>query len=155
MIAPQQLSKFDPFRMSDELVRGVATGRETQVAHIMRVIAENLASRDTPPQHLAIVAPRGTGKTFLLRLIGLEIEARRGAGEKIAFLHMPEEMPAILSPASLMREILVRFLRGRPEENDLKWRSDDGEWDKLVGFIDTAVNERFGNGEGLLSLIHI
>ena len=152
MIAPQQLSKFDPFRMTDELVRGVATGRETQVAHIMRVIAENLAAHDTPPQHLAVVAPRGTGKTFLLRLIGLEIESFRADGGNIAFLHMPEEMPAILSPASLMREILVRFQRGRPEENDLKWRSDDGEWDELVASMDTAVTERFGIGEGLLVL---
>jgi DNA-binding transcriptional ArsR family regulator len=152
MSRPLLTHKFAPFRMSDALVLEVATGRDAQVDAIMRIIDENLAARDAAPQHLTIAAPRGTGKTFLLRLIGLRVKARCDAGEKIAFLHLPEEMPGILDPTALMREILVRFRGGKPEENNLKWRADAAAWDPSVAAIDAALAKRFGVGEGLLVL---
>jgi hypothetical protein len=35
--------------------------------------------------------------SIIMRLIGLEIEARRRAGQKPGFPHIPEEQPAILA----------------------------------------------------------
>lgn len=146
------LRKFDPFQMPGELVRRLAVGRDATLREMLRVVDENLAAHVAPPQHLCIMAPRGAGKTFMFRLLGLELAERAAAGAKLHFLHLPEEMPHVLSPISFLREIR-KHLRGEgPAANAPRKHDDPNEWGPLAADIDAVLSERFGAKDGLLVL---
>jgi hypothetical protein len=148
----QRLRKFDPFQMGPDLVRRVAVGRDDVLRDLLEVVGENLAAQDAPPQHLCLIAPRGTGKTFLLRLLGLEIADRAAGGEAVEFLHLPEEMPHVLSPVSFLREIRRRLRGEGPAANAPRKHDDPSDWNGLATDIDADLSSRFGEGRGLLVL---
>ncbi len=148
---PFLLRKFDPFQMTADLVRRLAVGRDEILKTLLTFVEENLRGGG-PPQHLCLVAPRGSGKTFLLRLLGLALDERRSAGEPVLFLHLPEEMPHVLSPLAFLREIRRRLTGEGPEANAPKKREEIGLWDALRDDIDRRLGERFGEKRGLLVL---
>jgi len=118
------LSAFNPHEMSERTVRAVATGREQPLAHILRVIRTNLAAEAT--QHLILSAPRGYGKSFLMRHV--EIEAKRIAREEglqLAILLMPEEMPFVKLPETLIHELTRTLTGGAASEAKLAWSEDE------------------------------
>jgi hypothetical protein len=148
---PFLLRKFDPFQMPADLVRRLAVGRDDILKNILAEVDKNLAMIG-PPQHLCLAAPRGSGKTFLLRLLGLVLDERRSAGEPILFLHLPEEMPHVLSPLAFLREIRRRLAGDGPEANAPKKKEEIGPWDALRNDIDHLLAAQFGEKRGLLVL---
>lgn len=86
------LSAFNPHEFSASAVRAIATGREADLEQVLRIVRGNIGS-DTM-QHVLITAPRGYGKSFMMRYV--EIELERIAAEERLPLHMvlmPEELP--------------------------------------------------------------
>jgi hypothetical protein len=144
-----QLRRFNPYRYSDEKVDRLATGREDAVDAILQAIKANFASH--PLQHLQVVAPRGFGKSFLMRMVQNRLHAEVEAGMKVAMVLLPEEQRNIRQPAMLLREI-QRVLEGRAPETVLARRQvDDEAWPRAVADLDAAVRGRFaGDEEGLL-----
>jgi len=138
------LSAFNPHEMSERTVRAVATGREQPLAHILRVIRTNLAAEAT--QHLILSAPRGYGKSFLMRHV--EIEAKRIAREEglqLAILLMPEEMPFVKLPETLIHELTRTLTGGAASEAKLAWSEDeDSAFEQATRELQAAIREKVG-----------
>ena len=66
------LSAFNPHEFSEATIRTVATGREADLKEILDAIRDNLGA-DTI-QHLILSAPRGYGKSFMMRHVQIEVE---------------------------------------------------------------------------------
>jgi len=63
------------------VVRALATGRDEEVHQVLTEIRHAAAHPETSPQHLIIYGERGSGKSFLLRMVELEVEHLARAGK--------------------------------------------------------------------------
>jgi len=138
------LSAFNPHEFSESTVRTVATGREADLASILGTIRGNLDAKTI--QHLIVSAPRGYGKSFMMRHIQIEVE--RIAREEplpLAVVLMPEEMPHVREPETLLRELSRALSGGVGAEAELTWHEDDGAvWDSAVDALGAAIERRVG-----------
>src|SRR5689334_16731952 len=105
------LRRFSPYRYADDQIDRLATGRMEAVDDIIAQIRANFVSR--PLQHLQVVAPRGFGKSFLMRMVQNRLHVEIAAGMKAVMALLPEEQRNIRQPAMLLQEI-QRVLERRP-----------------------------------------
>ena len=147
------LSAFNPHELPEARLRAVATGRNSELAQILETIRQNLSG--STMQHLIASAPRGFGKSFLMRHI--ELDCARIAAEStgtLAVVLMPEEMPHVKEPETLLREITRTFAGGRGEDAQLSWHEDDGEaWESAVHGLDQALADTLGQTGMLVALV--
>ncbi|MGO9006500.1 MAG: hypothetical protein ACLQIQ_04020 [Beijerinckiaceae bacterium] len=144
------LKAFNPHELSADLVLGVATGREDQLSKILATIRANI---DAPiKQHVIVSAPRGYGKSFFLRLVEVKIaELAAKEGLPVAMALLPEELPHVKEPETLIAEITRSFLRAPADTISVRWTEDDGEsWNEAIADLESALDDRFGKGPGLL-----
>lgn len=149
----EMLSTFNPHEITEPTLRAVTTGREASLYEILRVIRANLSSANM--QHMIVVAPRGYGKSFLMRHI--EIEVRRIANEEnepLAVLLMPEEMPFVRQPETLIHE-LIRVLSGGAASNaKLSWSEDeDTAFEAATRELQEAIQSKLGPNGLCVALI--
>ncbi len=138
------LSAFNPHEFSEATVRTIATGREEILAGVLEAIRGNLGPG--PVQHLVVSAPRGYGKSFLMRHVQIEVERiAREEGLPLAVLLMPEEMPHVKEPETLIRELTRALTGGAAAEAELTWHEDDGAaWEAALDGLDAAIRARLG-----------
>ncbi|HYZ64029.1 MAG TPA: hypothetical protein VE650_16395, partial [Acetobacteraceae bacterium] len=143
------LRRFNPYDLSDETLRAIATGREHTVARILAVIDRN--AEGGPIQHLQIVAPRGYGKSFLLRLVRAALSDRSGQGPAVRVAALPEEQANVDAPHRLLNEI-ERLLAGRPPETLMgsAFQDEQGAWDEAIAALDAAVAVALPPGGGVV-----
>jgi tetratricopeptide (TPR) repeat protein len=144
------LKSFNPHEMSAETVVAVATGREQPLDRILSIVRDNLDAEQL--QHVIVSAPRGYGKSFFLRYVEVKIiELAEKESLPVAMALLPEELPHVKEPDTLIAEIARVFTRAPADTVQVRWTEDDGDaWDEAVVRLDAAVAERFGNGRGLL-----
>jgi tetratricopeptide (TPR) repeat protein len=138
------LSAFNPHEFSESRVRTVATGRTEDLENILATIRGNLAAATI--QHLIVSAPRGYGKSFMMRHIQIEVE-RIAREENLALvtLLMPEEMPHVREPETLIRELTRALTGGAGEDAELTWHEDEGAaWDAAVEALEAAIRRKLG-----------
>ncbi|MBF0395057.1 MAG: hypothetical protein HQL38_20465, partial [Alphaproteobacteria bacterium] len=134
------LRRFNPAQLSDDLAESLATGREAVLADLLRHVENNRDSR--PMQHVQLVAPRGFGKSFLMKLLGIELRRRPG----LLVVTLPEEQRNIRKPFLLLDEIR-RLLEGRPPADVVvRWSAEDEAWDIAAAALDSAIAERCPGG---------
>jgi hypothetical protein len=147
------LSAFNPHEYTPAQLNALATARETELARALDTIRSNLSAETM--QHLIISAPRGYGKSFLMRHI--QVEAQRIAeAEKLplAIVLMPEEMPHVKEPETLIQEITRALTGGGGETAQLRWHEDDGEaWDAAVSSLQGAITDKLGKDGLLVALV--
>jgi tetratricopeptide (TPR) repeat protein len=125
------LKKFNPYDLPGALVRVIATGRDAVLGEIVDTVAANI---DAPiMQHLLIAAPRGFGKSFLLRLLQIELQERAKKGLPVRFVVLSEEQPNVTAPHLLLDEI-CRVLEGRPAGDVVAgwFDEEDAAWDQSL-----------------------
>jgi tetratricopeptide (TPR) repeat protein len=144
------LKAFNPHELPPDVVLAVATGREEQLARILSVVRDNLSA--PVKQHIIVSAPRGYGKSFFLRYIQVKIaEIAKEDGLPLAMALLSEELPHVKEADTLIAEIKRTFLQEPAESVGVRWAEDDGSaWDEIVAGLDRAIEERFGDGLGLL-----
>jgi hypothetical protein len=138
------LSAFNPHELPESTVRAIATGRETDLEEVLRILRGNIGS--TTIQHVLLTAPRGYGKSFMMRHIQIELEhlARREIPDLRVVL-MPEEMPHVKEPETLIRELTRELTGGAAIDAELTWHEDEGEaWDSAVADLRTAIAQKVG-----------
>jgi tetratricopeptide (TPR) repeat protein len=147
------LSGFNPHELPEATVYAVATGREDDLQAILRDVRSNIGAETR--QHLIVSGPRGFGKSFLMRHIQLELQRKaRDAGWNVAVAIMPEEMPHVREPETLIREITRTFEGGQGDSAELSWHEDDGAaWDSAVDALEAAVARQLGDGGLLVALV--
>lgn len=124
---PGLLRRFNPYDFSDEQVARQATGREALLDRIMRVIRANAAMAQPPNQHLLVLAPRGMGKSFLVRMVQLATHALKDG--PVVFARLSEEQLNVSAPELLLEEIRRVLERRPPEEVRVRWNAgSETEW---------------------------
>ena len=140
------LSAFNPHEFPESTVRAIATGREADLAEVLRTVRGNLGSETI--QHVLLTAPRGYGKSFMMRHIQLELE-RIAREERLALrvVLMPEELPHVKEPETLIRELTRELTGGAATDAELTWHEDEGEaWDSAVLDLRAAIAQQVGEG---------
>lgn len=149
-LSSPRIDHFNPRRLSDQQIAALATGRDDLLADLLRNITRN-ADRDSGGsiQHMAFVAPRGYGKSFLLRQLRMEVERLAKGGCPVAYAHLPEELPNVSSIAALVEEIR-RLMLGQLTGGIGYYRDEAPDaLDRATKALDAALDERFGPGKGL------
>ena len=144
------LKAYNPHELSAETVKGVATGREQPLEHILEIIRRNV---DAPSlQHVIVSAPRGYGKSFFLRYVEIRLaEIAKDEQLPIVMALLPEELPHVKEPDTLIAEIKRTFTEAPADTVGVSWVEDDGyAWDEAVVELDSAISEKFGGDRGLL-----
>ena len=142
-----KIDVFNPRRLSDRQVEAIATGREPLLAEILDFVKQAAAGRAI--QHLGLIAPRGFGKSFLLRQLRLRVERLAEQGVPVAFAHLPEELPNVASIAALIGEI-GRFISGDLTGGIGALREERPDaLDQALAALDATLDQRFGPGQGL------
>ncbi|HEY8125920.1 MAG TPA: tetratricopeptide repeat protein [Methylocystis sp.] len=138
------LSAFNPHEFSESRVRTVATGRTEDLKNILATIRGNLTAATI--QHLIVSAPRGYGKSFMMRHIQIEVERiAREENLAVVTLLMPEEMPHVREPETLIRELTRALTGGAGEDAELTWHEDEGAaWDAAVEALEAAIHQKLG-----------
>ncbi len=147
-VGSPKIDVFNPRRLSDRQVEAIATGREAILAELVDTIQRN--SQGGAIQHLALVAPRGYGKSFLLRQLRRRVEDLAAQGWPVVYAHLPEELPNVSSVAGLIDEIR-RFAAGDLSGGIYHFRDEaPAALAAAEAALDRAMDERFGPGKGLV-----
>jgi tetratricopeptide (TPR) repeat protein len=147
------LSAFNPHEFSEATIRTVATGREADLKEILGTVRANLGA-DTI-QHLILSAPRGYGKSFMMRHVQIEVE-RIARDEKLplAVVLTPEEMPHVKEPETLLRELTRALVGGPGADAELTWHEDDGEaLEAAMRALEAAIREKLGENGLCVALV--
>jgi len=147
-VGSPKIDVFNPRRLSDRQVEAIATGREAILAELVDTIERN--SRGGTIQHLALVAPRGYGKSFLLRQLRRRVEDLAAQGWPVVYAHLPEELPNVSSVAGLIDEIR-RFAAGDLSGGIYHFRDEaPAALATALTAMDATMDQRFGPGKGLV-----
>lgn len=149
-MTPQRrlVETFNTHRMDDAVVQQLASGRDQEMAEIMPAIRRAAADPQAPPPAMIVYGERGSGKSFLLRMVQIECAAIEG----LACLLLPEEQYNLRAPQQLL-QVVTAQLRGQ-DWSALGWRisfsqSDEAAWNEAVQDFHAAMDARFGPGLGL------
>ncbi len=149
-MTPQRrlVETFNTHRMSDAVVRELASGRDQEMAEIMPAIRRAAADPQAPPPAMILYGERGSGKSFLLRMVQIECAAIAG----LACVLLPEEQYNLRAPQQLL-QVVTAQLRGQ-DWSTLGWRisfsqSDEAAWNEALQGFHAALDARFGPGRGL------
>jgi tetratricopeptide (TPR) repeat protein len=127
--------------MEDDVILSLSTGREKELDFVLEIIERNVnVKRGTPLQHILLIGPRGSGKSFFLRLVEVHLK-NKGLSE---FVLLPEEQLNIYQPAELIRQIKNKFM-GKDEINNIAgWSSNDigKEWESEIVELEKALSEK-------------
>jgi len=148
MIEPRIIETFNTHRMRADVVQAVATGREVELEEILTAIRHAATSPKQAPQPLIVYGERGSGKSFLMRMV--EIEAVSLIN--VACVLLPEEQYNIRSAPQILEAVSAK-LQGR----DWSWRFDprspDEAWDTAIAELHKVLDARFGPGQGIVVVL--
>ncbi|HYN78339.1 MAG TPA: tetratricopeptide repeat protein, partial [Lamprocystis sp. (in: g-proteobacteria)] len=102
--------------------------------------------------HMVVYGERGSGKSFLVRLVQLEAEALAAVEEApVAVALLPEEQYNIRSEARLI-EALTATLDAQGSNFSYAYdsRTPQVAWEEALQGLNAALDRRFGPGRGLL-----
>lgn len=147
------LLAFNPHDLPEKTVYAIATGREDNLDFIINEVRENLRSKTR--QHLIVSGPRGYGKSFLMRHLQLLLEhIAKDEDLAIGVVIMPEEMPHVREPETLLRELTRTFLGVEGGEALLSWHDDeDDAWGEAALELETAITNKLSEGGLLVALV--
>ncbi|WP_375767200.1 tetratricopeptide repeat protein [Archangium gephyra] len=143
------IKKFNPYDLPEETLQAIATGRERVLERILATIVRNAEGGTV--QHLQVVAPRGYGKSFLMRLVQSALKVCAVEGLPVALALLPEEQHNVDAPHRLLNEI-QRVLDGRPADSLLggAFAENDAVWDPAVATLDASIAARLPEGRGIV-----
>jgi tetratricopeptide (TPR) repeat protein len=137
------LRRFNPYGLADAVVDALSTGRDGVVADLLDVIETNIGRH--PVQHAIVVAPRGFGKSFLMRLVQNRLREKAN----VALALLPEEQRNVRRSFLLPDEIRRVFEQRPAADVRVRWSEEAAAWESSVKALDDAIEARLGP-DGLL-----
>lgn len=139
---------FNTHRMSDVAVEKLACGRDAEMAEIMPAIRRATETPEAPPPALIVYGERGSGKSFLLRMVQIECASIEG----LFCVLLPEEQYNLRAPQQLL-QVVTAHLREQ-DWTTQGWRIpfgqiDETAWDEALKDFHAAMDARFGPGLGM------
>ena len=152
MTRPRLIETFNTHRMTAAVILAVKTARDLELEEAMQAVRQAASQPRQTAQHLIVYGERGSGKSFLMRLIEIETEklARQENLAIVAAL-LPEEQYNIRSAPQLLQAIAAK-VRGAGWEAAayaLDFRPQAEAWNAAVADLNAALDQRFGQGLGL------
>lgn len=141
------VESFNTHRMADEVVQALATGREDELARIVDAVRSAASDPAAAPPALVVYGERGSGKSFLLRLVQIEC----GDMEGVACILLPEEQYNIRSVQQVL-QIVTAHVKGRDWSTlsyQIDPRGDEDAWREDLEAFHAALDDRFGSGRGV------
>lgn len=153
MTRSRLIETFNTHRMSAAAVQSVATARELELGEVMHAVRRAASQPQQTAQHLIIYGERGSGKSFLMRLVEIEVERlAREEGLPVMPALLPEEQYNIRSAPQLIQAIAAK-VRGAGWEATvfaMDSRPLAEAWEAAVTELDAVLDQRFGQGLGLV-----
>ena len=124
--------------MTDELIQSLSTGRVNELKFATEIIENNMKG-EQPPQHILLVGPRGSGKSFFLRLLQIELKKNKN----ITCSLFPEEQNNFFQPIDFLLGI-QEFVEGNKSTSFIaRWESESHEkWQSQIRVLNNTVKER-------------
>jgi len=155
---------FMTHRMTDQVIRALATGREQETGRIMDAVWRSLAAAPGALQHVVIYGPRGFGKSFVARLVQIETaELAAVLGRPIPFVLLPEEQHNLTrNPQALPAYIAHKIADLRTGEDRswagamFQWPDPEKEarhWDQAVDQLEGELDLSLPDGRGLALVV--
>ncbi len=151
MSPSRRIETFNTHRMTDEAIRAVATGRDVEMAEILPVIRLAAAAPERPMPALILYGERGSGKSFLMRMVEMECAAIEG----VACALLPEEQYNIRGSAQIPAIIASKLRSGGWQDSGWQFDTRDPQaaWEEAVAEMHAALDERFGPGKGIVVVL--
>jgi tetratricopeptide (TPR) repeat protein len=147
------IETFNTHRMTAEVVQAVATARDLELVEIIKAVRRAASQSQQAAQHLIVYGERGSGKSFLMRMVEIEIERlAREEGLQVVSALLPEEQYNIRTAPQLILAIAAK-VRGAGWEDSaftLEFRPLAEAWQAAVDELDTVLDQRFGQAQGLV-----
>ncbi len=133
------IEKFNTHSMPEEVVLGVSSNREYEIAEISRIINDKLSQPDTR-QHIVLIGPSGIGKSFLLRYFQIITQRQENWKSCINFILLPEEQNNIFSPTQFINEILNRYNENSAFTKVATWGNKEENWESAVEILEKTIS---------------
>jgi tetratricopeptide (TPR) repeat protein len=146
------IETFNTHRIAPDVVVAIATGRDVEKNEVMKAIRRSAEHPERSPEHLIVYGERGSGKSFLMRMVEIEVEGLALAeGAPVVCVLLPEEHYNIRSAHQILEAIAdkVRGADWTASAYALDFRPAAEAWDSAVEGLHAALDERFGAGQGL------
>jgi hypothetical protein len=139
--------------VTDVIQPAQLTGAQSAaLERMLAAVERNRQNPDPPLQHVLLTAPRGAGKSMLLNVLAqrlgsspfpVDVHVESGLATRVAF------------PETILARASAGLLSGAPDKAAIfPWRGGDEEsWEYSLEDLETALDARFGAGQGLLVLI--
>ncbi|MDG4595339.1 MAG: hypothetical protein P9F75_06550 [Candidatus Contendobacter sp.] len=155
---------FMTHRMSDAVIRALATDREQETGRIMDAVRRSLAAAPGALQHIVIYGPRGFGKSFVARLVQIETaELAAARGLPLPFVLLPEEQHNLTrNPHALPAYIAHKVADLRTGEDRswagamFQWPDPEKEarqWDEAVDQLERELDLSLSAGQGMAVVV--
>ncbi|MBT9098575.1 hypothetical protein KFZ76_12780 [Methylovulum psychrotolerans] len=147
------IETFNTHRMSAAVVQAVATARDMELEEVMQAVRRAANQPQQIPQHLIVYGERGSGKSFLMRMVEIAIE-RLVQEENLPVVAalLPEEQYNIRTAPQLLLAIAAK-VRGAGWQDSaftLDFRPLQEAWEAAVSELEAALDQRFGQGFGIV-----
>lgn len=152
MTTPRIVETFNTHRILPDVVRELATGRDDELRELLQEIRHAATHPETPPQHMIVYGERGSGKSFLMRLVEIEGEnLARSENLPLVFVLLPEEQYNIKTAPQIL-EVVAAKVRGddwSASAYSFDPRPPAKAWEAAGQALSDALDRRFGEGRGL------
>jgi len=136
----QHIAKFNPYNMDDETVLALATGRKQLLGLTLQTLEENLQS-DGGQSHLLIYGPRGMGKSFFLKYLGIKFR-ENPIFKNADFVSFPEEQSNVKCTTDFIKMVLA-YLKGQSFENVTAiWEETDEVWEAQLTLLINVIQQK-------------
>ena len=150
---------FMTHRMSDKNIEQLATGRDKEFKDIITAVDKSLAAElKQPLQHVVVYGPRGFGKSFITRMVQVELNKRENVKANTPFILLPEEQQNLNRNPHALIEYIEHKLKDWHSGEDHSWEKamfqwPDKErlktqWDKACKSLEQQLDSCLPEGQG-------
>lgn len=124
------IQTFNTHLMPDDTVSALATARLPERDLVLTAVQQNLQAVPGRLKHVIVYGPRGFGKSFLMRMVQIEIEKLAANGGRVSFILLPEEQINLTRNPRGLLDYLAAKLGDRRQGSDRSWTQSAFKWPK-------------------------
>ncbi len=154
---------FMTHRMSDEAILALCTGREKEIKRLKEAFARSLAAAPGPLQHVVIYGPRGFGKSFMVRLMQIEINKLATDDRPLPFVLLPEEQHNLTRNPHALIDYISHKLNDIRTGEDQSWtdamfqwpdpKQQQALWTQAVKNLELELDQCLGTSKGMAIVV--
>ena len=159
----QIVKTFMTHSMRDEEVSALATGRDEELGRVLDAIGRSISSAPGMLQHIVLYGARGYGKSFMTRLVQMNLRSMLKSEKKIIFLLLPEEQHNLQRSPHAFLDTISSGISNLNSQKDgvfeaalFQWpEKGDGQrlWEDSKRKLEAVLDKTFSSGDGLVVVV--